>query len=164
MNDATSWEHYIRRYREPDVPWQASADSFLRVAKDPIEVIRRGMHSNDGVEVLASLDLTSRIDAAERIKLFPEIFGKCLSQKFGLGARAILLSLPPEWLLENLETACINRLSIPDDEDFIMMLGILRNFDMPMAIRVATHALKSEDPEIRALAEGVVRREKPLDD
>ena len=60
-----------------------------------------------------------------------------------------------------LEAACVSRLSIPDDEDFIMMMGTLRNFDVSLAIRVAKHALQSTDSEIRELAEDVVRTGKP---
>lgn len=151
-DDNELWDRLVQSYIKRDQPWAAAAESFLKDATVPIETIRRGIIAR-GYGSFAGLDLVPLLNPADRTELFREIFDKCLTTLWGQFAQEILMSLPREWLLQNLETACLDQLAGSDDQDFRLLMGVLWEFDIPMAIRIATSALQSNDCEIREVAQ-----------
>jgi hypothetical protein len=152
-DDEVLWERLVQLTL---AAWEAE-EALLQNAKAAVEMVRRGLHGS-GVEVMTALGLLSRMKVGDRMALFPEILRLCLSQKFGLSARGLVLNfLPREWVKANIEAASRPLLEQGDHLDYTMFLGLYEQLDARLAARLAHEAAQSPDHDVREVGEGFLQ-------
>ena len=68
-------------------------------------------------------------------------------------ARELILKLPHEWLLENIEARADKLLSANDLLDYQGLFVLYKEIDIELAKRLAERALANPDPEIKEAGE-----------
>jgi hypothetical protein len=154
-DDEVLWRRLIDTYK---ASLEASA-TFLRDARAPLEIVRRALRGSrtSGVEVMAALGLLHRMKPEDRIGVFNELLIGCLSQKFGHMARSLVLSLPRDWLVANVEAAAQPLTRNADYIDYMMLLRLYNQIDGSIARKLAQQATMSADDDIREVGEGFLR-------
>jgi hypothetical protein len=133
-----------------------ASETFVRDAAVPVDVVRRAL-TGSGIEVLAALGIAHRMTVDERIALFPDILRLCMSQKFGGAARDLVLGLPREWVVGNIEAASNPLLRHTDNIGYLLLLGLFEELGHGLAIALARQAASSADYDIRELGEDYLR-------
>jgi hypothetical protein len=152
-HDQQLWNRLIALSNEH----MAAELSFLQESQSPLERIRAGLNGSV-LEIFASLSLLSRMEPADRMKLLPELLWKCQSVKFGRSARHVVLSLPTEWLIANIEAANSTNLVHADNVGIGLLLGLYEQIAPDLALRLAEFAVASEDYDIREVGEDYIKR------
>jgi len=68
-------------------------------------------------------------------------------------ARELILTLPHEWLLANIEEQAEKLLTNNDDEDYRGLFLLYRQLDPRLARKLAERAMASPNPEIKEIGE-----------
>jgi len=127
--------------------------SFLQEARDPLGYVRRALSGppSRGVEAIVALGLLHQMDVEDRMAVFSELLVLCLSQKFGNMARSVVLTLPKDWLLANIEAASRCLIEKADDLEFFALLRLFKDIDLGLAIRLAREGARSADEDVMAV-------------
>ncbi len=120
----------------------------MNAADERVSRIRRDLHGNVA-EVMTALGLLSQMELSDRVRVFEDILQLCLSPKFAANARKLVLSLPREWLLANIEELSEPFLQTADSRDYLMLLGLFDALDWTLARKLARKASLSADYDIR---------------
>jgi hypothetical protein len=97
----------------------------------------------------AALEVAATLSIEERKELLGELISLA---SFGHGrtamARRLILSLPHDWLRENMEAYAAPILEEGSDEEYRRLLELYSELDRDLTLRLARRAAASDDPEI----------------
>jgi hypothetical protein len=137
-----------------------ASETFMREATDRVEVLRRALRGTV-VERLAALGASHRMAVDERKAIFPDLLELCTSQKFGCSAQDIVLGLPRDWVIDNIEAAARPLLDQADNIDYLMLLSLYERLGNDLAMRLAREGASSSDFDIRELGEEYLQQNTP---
>ncbi len=148
MVDNPDWQKVVAAY---DAYIQARGEFFRNTnIEERLEILRQKLSSREWV----ALDIIQRM-AIEQKKQFFDIFVEIASdtQEYSWAnfSFELILSLPKEWLLENIERHVDPMLKNGTYDEYVSFLSLYANVDRDLTIKLAHRALEHDDPEVRKL-------------
>lgn len=156
-SDDLLWQRLIDLH----IAWFEAQEAFLREAKAPLAKVQRVMAGpKTGNDHFVAMALLSRMKTEDRMDVFPQLLISCLSPKWRKIAQSLILSIPKEWLLANIETVSKPLIERADYQDYFALLRLFKEIDLSLATKLALEAATSSDEEIREIGEDFLRDNK----
>jgi hypothetical protein len=151
-DNTTLWDHLVEAHRGyTRALWEFFAEGVDRVA-----VLRPALRGKDR---LTALHVASSLKPSERLQLFAEWV---YLSSFAHGAiqvpRDMILSLPRDWVLANLEREAEPLLQEGTYEEYRRFLELYALLDRDLTLRLARRAAAHSDPDIREAGEDFLGR------
>jgi hypothetical protein len=119
---------------------------------DKIELVRAALYHPD--KRVAALRVIENMSVEEKQQLFYELLEvACYSHGLTHFARELILSLPHDWLVENIEQYAEPILRREDYEEYRGILAIYSEIDKDLTRKLAERAIKHDDLDIREAGE-----------
>jgi hypothetical protein len=116
------------------------------------ELIRRSL--KDPHECLYALEAAAMLPIEERKELLPDLVAVASYAGAHLvRARQLILSLPIDWLIQNIEAASEPLLEYGDAEEFRRILELYSQLQPALTARLAERASTHTNPEVRSAGE-----------
>lgn len=142
--DLALWEEYLRAER---AFWKARKELFTN-ASSLVELVRAGLF--DPAQRPSALGVAALLKEEERKRLFPELLGVAsFVSGSTLAARDLVLSLPKEWVLANVEEAAEPLLRDGSYEEYRALFEVYIRLDRSLAEKLAHRAAKETDEDIK---------------
>jgi hypothetical protein len=138
------WQDMISAYMK----YVEKSGEFFQSKLDRIKILREGIQRGDTPVVL---DLASGLDVSELIQLLPELVYISTAPGYARKAREIILSMPHEWLLLNLEEVAESIMTTNDEEDFRRLFELYLEIDRELAVKLTNRILNHADEYIREI-------------
>jgi len=145
--DQELWRHFVQAEQS-----FLSARTRLTTSPSAVALIRAGLARPS--ERSAALDAAALLPTDKKRDLF--VHG-------GIGAaRAIILSLPHDWLLANIEQYAEPLLAYEDDEEYRRLLELYSLIDRDLTLKLARRAAEHADPDIKEAGEDFLANPDPF--
>jgi hypothetical protein len=145
---------------EEKLLWQRLVEAFLQFANvsavffapgvDRVKLLREGFRYGD---IATTMYLASYLSVSELKLLLPELVYVATAPGYAARVRKIILSLPLDWLLANIEETCEPILYSDDEEDFRRIFELYMEIDRELASRLAERAINHADELIREVGQ-----------
>ena len=144
----TSWDDHIRHYYE-----YATEGYHLRLKhrSELAALVKRGLESVHDAPV--ALQIAKTLTVEEKKTLLSNLLHWCSSGKYASKSRELILEMPHDWLIENIEIAAEPTLSQNDFLDWVNILGLFADIDLNLACRLAQRMKDHSDPELQEWGE-----------
>jgi hypothetical protein len=131
--------------------------NFMEQCSNRHEVLRNALREPG--ERYVALGIIEFLTVDEKKLLFPEVLGiaSWLHGQTHKG-QEIILSMPREWVLANIESAAEPLLGINDEEEYRAMMSLFELLDLNLAHRLAQRCLKSKIYDIHRTGEWFFER------
>lgn len=143
------WQDMVSAY----LKYVEKSGEFFQTKLDRIKILREGIQRGD---IAAVLDLASGLNVSELIKLLPELVYLSTAPGHACKAREVILSLPHDWLLLNVEEAAESIVSTSDGEDFRRLFELYLEIDRNLAVKLTKRVLNHSDEYIRGIGQDFV--------
>lgn len=124
----------------------ARMDLFARCRAELVELVRRGLDEDR----ITALGVASMLSVEELQKLFGDLLSLA---SFGHGqiqkCRDLIVSLPKEWVLANIERAAEPLLESNEYEEYQRLLELYSELDHDLAVNLALRAAAHADDDIK---------------
>jgi len=149
--DQGLWRHYV----EAEQTCIAARMRLFSESSALVELVRSGLA--DPTERAAALDVSTLLSVGQKQQLFGELlalagFGHGLVHK----VRDIILSLPHDWLVANIERYAEPLLQYDGHEEYRRLLELYRLIDRDLTRRLARRAAAHGDADIREAGKDVL--------
>jgi hypothetical protein len=144
------WQHMLSAYMK----YVEKSGEFFQSNLDRVKILREGFQRGDTPVVL---DLASGLDVSELIQLLPELLYISTAPGYARKAREIILSMPQEWLLLNVEEAAESIMKANDEEDFRRLFELYLEIDHELAEKFSERVLNHSDEYIRDIGQDFVK-------
>ena len=142
-NDLTLWKHYVATYDA----FLAAGRAFNIEVKDKVGTLKEAFRNGESRLALTVAEL---LKPEELEALFTELLGLASYSHGSAGsAQNLILSLPNEWLIANIETYSEPLLLTGDFETYRALLTLYFKIDRNLTRRLAEKALDNDDEDIR---------------
>jgi hypothetical protein len=147
-SDELLWQRYVETYNA----FTNTSREFYENVSDKVEVVRVGMNSHGGRA--AAFNVLQNLSVEELQQLFDELLAFA-SYSHGLThiAQTLILSLPHDWLLSNIEKSAKPILEIADYEEYRALLTLYYKIDRDLTRRLAQRAAMHDEPDIKEAGE-----------
>ena len=153
--DRALWEEYLRAER---VFWKARKELFTN-GSSLVELVRAGLF--DPVQRPSALGVAALLKEEERKQLFPDLLGLASFVSGSmLAARDMVLSLPKEWVLANVEEAAEPLLRDGSYEEYRALFEVYIGLDRSLAEKLAHRAANDSDEDIKEAGQDLLARLK----
>jgi hypothetical protein len=144
------WQDMISAYMK----YVEKSGEFFQSKLDRIKILREGLQRGD---IPVVLDLASGLDVSELIQLLPELIYISTAPGYARKAREIILSIPKEWLLLNVEEAAESIMKTNDEEDFRRLFELYLEIDRELAVKLTARILNHSDEYIREIGQDLAK-------
>ena len=145
--DDTIWLRLV----ESHLAFATAGREFLSDGVDRVRLMRKALRGRDRA---TALYIAPHLRKAELAELFEELVLLASWPHGSAGAaRALLLSLPREFVLEHVERVAEPLLRAGDYGEYRSLLALYSELDEGLARRLATRAAQSADEDIREAGE-----------
>jgi len=147
--DIQLWQNYFKAWNN----FYSAKHDLVVHAESLVELVRRGLHHPQHRS--AALEIACIMKPEQLQQLFDVLLAHAVYLVSGSAstARELILKLPHNWLLENIEVHAEKLLSANDFYDYQGLLVLYRELDTELAKKLAERALTNSDSEIRELGE-----------
>jgi len=149
--DRGLWQHYV----EAEQTCIAARMRLFSESSALVELVRSGLA--DPKERAAALDVSALLSVGQKQQLFGDLLALA---SFGHGlvhtVRDIILSLPHDWLVANIEQHAEPLLAYDEHEEYRRLLELYRLIDRDLTLRLARRAAAHGDEDIREAGEDVL--------
>jgi hypothetical protein len=122
-----------------------------------VEVARHGL--KDPTERWTALGIIALMRIEDRLLLFDSLLDLASSSHAYMGeARELILSLPREWVLANVEKSAEPLLRRGDYSEYRGLLALYAELDHDLACRLARRAAEDSDEDIREAGEDFLEK------
>ena len=143
--------------------YAARASLFSSCRNQLVDLVRKGLE-NPSHRVTA-LGLVEVLTIEERQQLLPDLLSlACCCHGLTVDARELVLELPREWLIQNIEQAAEPLLGFDDYEEYRGLFQIYLKLDLTLARKLAKRAANHYDADIKDAADDFSRILKDLQD
>ena len=151
--DQALWEEYLRAAQAFS---KARGDLFTK-ASSLVELVRAGLF--DPVQRTSALGIVTFMKEEERKQLFPRLLSLAsFVSGATLAARELVLSLPREWVLANVEEAAEPLLQDGSDEEYRALFEVFIRIDRGLADKLARRAAQHSDEDIKEAGQDLLER------
>ena len=144
----SSWDEYTRLWREH---LTAGYNLRLKHRSELAALVKRGLHSAH--DAFLAFREAETLTAEEKKTLLPSLLGWCSSAKYGSTPRDLILEMPHDWLIENIEIAAEPTLAQNEFLDWVNILSLFAKIELSLARRLAQRMLAHSDSELRERGE-----------
>lgn len=142
------WQHVVEAiYSGNDVPKE-----FFQQEVNRTNILRRAFTVSKR-EISAALYVMSRLPAGELTPLFSELIHSSTSHSFAGAAREIILTLPREFVLANIEQTAEEHLASGTYDKYRRFLELYVLLDKNLTKRLVERALDHPDEDVREAGE-----------
>ena len=158
-NDSTVlWQHLI----EARLAFSRAFREFFAEGVDRVGVLREALR---GRERGTGLYIAPYLTPTERRQLFPEwVFLASWAHGAVQVARDMIVSLPRDWVLANIEGEAEPLLREGTYDEYRRFLELYELLDRSLTLRLAHRAAAHADPDIREAGEDFLKRLNPDDE
>jgi hypothetical protein len=154
--DQELWRHFVQAEQS-----FLSARTRLTTSPSAVALIRAGLARPS--ERSAALDAAALLPTDKKRDLFGDVLALASFVHGGIGAaRAIILSLPHDWLLANIEQYAEPLLAYEDDEEYRRLLELYSLIDRDLTLKLARRAAEHADPDIKEAGEDFLANPDPF--
>lgn len=150
--DLRLWERLV----ESHLAFVSASTEFINGDVDRVPIMKRALRDRTRA---TALYLAPYLSAADKQALFPEWL---FLASFDHGAlhlvREIILSLPREWVLNNIESVTAELLKDAEPLDYRRFLELYSLLDRNLALRLAERARNHSDEEVAEAGEEFVEK------
>jgi hypothetical protein len=152
-NAIALWSEYVRTRKQVDI---AKHRLFTEARSMIPELIRRSL--KDPGERLYALEVAGMLPVEERKELLPDLLAVAsYAGAHMVRARELILSLPRDWLMQNIEVASAPLLEHGDAEEFRRILELYSQLQPALAVRLAQVASTHTNQDVRSAGEDFIR-------
>ena len=144
----SSWNECIRLEFEY---YTARYHLHLKHRSELLALVKQGLESARDAHL--AFQMAKALTEEEKLTLLPILLGWCSSMKYSKEARDLILHMPREYLLENIEVAVEPTLAQNDFLDWVNILSLFADLDLAVAHRQANKMLAHSDSELREWGE-----------
>jgi hypothetical protein len=135
--------------------------AFFSEGVDRVPWVRHGLRSG-GMDRSAALRFFSYLTGAEQQQLFPDLVFLASSAHGSIDfVRDLILSLPRDWVLNNIEREAEPHLREGTYDEYRRFLELYELLDVGMTQRLARRAAVHSDPDIREAGEDYLVKSEP---
>ncbi len=143
------WQHLVDR---ESAFYSARMDLLGNCREHLVELVQNGL--NNPAHRVTALGVVSLLTIKEKKELFNDLlslasFGHGLTHK----AQELILSLPRDWVLDNIEHAVEPFLQYNNYEEYQRFLELYSQLDNTIAINLANRAAKHPNEDIKEIGE-----------
>lgn len=150
--DKVLWQRYV----EAHAWYQLSTWEFYSNCKSKVELVRFGLETLE--QRYAALEIAAVLPMEERQQLLDALLALAIfSHGSTVYARDIILSMPHEWLLANIEMSAEPLLQNDDYEEYRGLFEIYVRIDRNLSLRLAHRAFAHSDVDIREAGEDFLK-------
>jgi hypothetical protein len=131
---------------ENHLKFSQSLKEFFAKDVDRVSMIRNAMQRG---ELAPAFYVLKHMPTSELVQLFEELVKFSTAHGYAGTAREIILSLPREWILANIESTITPLLGEGVDDDYRRILELLFEVDRELAMKYAQKATQHQDPTIQ---------------
>lgn len=143
-DDVALWREYLKAEQER---WRVRRELFTNCSS-LVELVRAGLH--DPGQRPSALGVAALLEDDERKELFSELLAIAISFSGStIDARDLILSLPKEWVLANIEAAAEPLLRNGDYGDYRGLFQVYTRLDRSLADKLAHRAAADSDEDIK---------------
>lgn len=154
-NDSALWRHLL----DNEIAFIKARMDFHAGCTDKVAVIQKVLR--DPAQRGTALRYLLYMKISERQQLFDVLLYLASVGHADIAlCREVILSLPREWVVSNIERCAEPLLAQGTDEEYRRLLELYINLDRNLACRLATRALQNDDPDIREAGEDFMKRLK----
>ncbi|MEQ8465193.1 hypothetical protein [Coleofasciculus sp. E1-EBD-02] len=147
-NDIELWQKVFNQ----ETAYIQARQDFLNNSPDRIGFIKKALHNP--TERGTALRLIEYLELEERQSLFDDLLDLAsVSQSDIELCRKVILSLPKNWLLANIEKSAEPLIQDGTDEEYRRLLELYLDIDRELAKRLAQRAVEHDDLDIREVGE-----------
>jgi hypothetical protein len=140
------------QFREKEISYLQTRQNFLYHSIDRIAVLKKALQNPS--ERGTALRLLEYLDVEERQILFNDLVDLASVSHSDIAlVRQVILSLPKDWLLANIEASAEPLLENGTYEEYRRLLELYIDVDRYVGRRLVNRALEHEDPDIREVGE-----------
>jgi hypothetical protein len=143
-DDERIWQQVLDGRRK----WTRACQAFIAEETNRVEILRRGLCGNSTAKVV-SLGLAQYLETSEQLQLFDKLVALCIPIEYATRARQIVVSLPRDWVLSNVETVVDPILQDADQSAYRMILELYMLLDRRLAMKLAGRAVAQRDEIIK---------------
>jgi len=145
--DEALWKRYVETYNN----YLSAGNEFNAKVSNKVAVLKNALRSGDSKLAIKVAEL---LEAEDLKQLFEELLGAASYSHGGTGtAQKLILSLPREWLLTNIEVYAEPFISSGDYEVYWALLTLYSKLDRDLTQRLAQRAVNQENIDIREAGE-----------
>jgi hypothetical protein len=145
------WDRLVVEFIQANTTLQSYRD-FFQAGIDRVGMVREALEKGDGNHRATAVALIQKMPGYEQERLLPELVQLARAAHGPVGAiRGILVSLPRDWVLANIDAEVDKGLTGEEYDDYWMFLELLAELDLERARQLAHRAAAHSDPEIREL-------------
>lgn len=163
MNTPDTWSRLVETHCSPSATSSESerARETLLAGGNRVSTIKSHL-VRDPFWWLAH-SLVGELTIEERVVLLPELIHRLFNTRIGdlLEIYDLLLSLPKERLLAEVETLAKPHLAQNDDQDWAILLTLCEEIDSALAVRIAVTATENEAAETREVGFAFLAKKTP---
>jgi hypothetical protein len=146
-DSTTLWQSLV----ESHLAFRRAFREFFAEGVDRVEVMRTALRGRDR---LTALEVAPYLKASERIRLFPEwVFLASFAHGAIQVPRDMILSLPREWVLANIEAEAEPLLQDGTYDEYRRLLELYELLDRDLTLKLARRAAAHADPDVREAGE-----------
>jgi hypothetical protein len=154
--DRRLWEECLNKRSDLLQSYQR----LLEKAKDKVAVVRNGLGTTGGRD--CALSIMAILESSEQQSLFDAVLRvACDHHRFVGQARAVILTMPRQWVLENITRYGDALLLQADHDMWRRFLELCEVLDTSVLKRFAERASKSADPDAARAGRGFLARAAP---
>lgn len=147
QNDQSIWHHLV----ESHLAFSQALKEFLVGKVDRVSLVKKAFRQGD---IATALYVARYIEADELKQLFGELVRLSTAPGYAGTVRDIILSLPREWVLSNIEKTVEPLLQHDATEnEFRRILELYRELDSHLVYNLAQRAIKHIDNDIQEAGE-----------
>lgn len=141
--------------------YAARGSLFTSCRSKLVDLIRTGLEKP--TYRVTALGMVKLLTIEERQQLLPDLLSiACFCHGLTIFARELVLELPREWLLKNIEEAAEPLLGFNDHEEYRGLFQIYLELDLALARKLAQRAANHSDVDIKDAADDFSRVLKAL--
>jgi hypothetical protein len=137
---------------QKEISYLQTRQNFLYHCIDKMTVLKKALQNPS--ERGTALRLLEYLDVEERQMLFNDLVDLASVAHSDIAlVRQVILSLPKDWLLANIEASTEPLLENGTYEEYRRLLELYIDIDLSVGQRLVKRALEHEDPDIREVGE-----------
>src|SRR3954451_22955678 len=138
------WNNVVEKYRD----YVRARMELFRHTSSIVDILRHALKNIN--HRIVALEIAEILDQEKKKQLLTDLLPiACYPKGDSYLAWNIILSLPKNWLVENIEVASESMLQSNNSADYIGLLGLCRSIDAGLARKIAERALQHPNEAIR---------------
>jgi hypothetical protein len=149
----SSWNEVVRLWKEHLL---ARYNLYHNHRTELLALVSRALYSPDAA---VAFDIASTLTPEEKRTLLPKLLNLCSSGHAG-NAKEMILEMPHDWLVENIEAASEPTLALNDFLDWVNILEVYDRIDQRLGRRLAERMIAHSDPDLKEWGAEFLEKEK----